>query len=391
MAQLFPRLPSGAFVEKYFPDRPLAVHGPLARFATLASDQRLVDPCALIQAGAHDTVIVYLTTPDGQRHQGRVTKPTALELYDHGSTVDAAAVNTTLPVLGDFTRALRTELGLHFVKELALRASQIMCDAIISPPGNAVPKHFDSVETLSLQLVGRKVWKYAPPAVPYPHHPYFPTLFNRRDGQEYPSYYPKSFSKTMPKGSKTVVMKPGSVLFLPRGYWHETRALEHSISLSFVFNTATWGGFVGTVVDALLIDDPHWRTPVPYATPAQKLAAHAHLADELRRLGKQLVERAGAAMRDSQETAYVTATGVKVHFVRNAGKKPGHSSWRITIGSRENGGVELEADEDVTEAIRAVSSRQTSFTARQLAAEFQLPDGDKLVSILSEAGLVRPM
>jgi 50S ribosomal protein L16 3-hydroxylase len=56
-----------------------------------------------------------------------------------------------------------------------------------------------------------------------------------------------------------VVMKPGCVLFVPRGYWHETTTEEDSLSLNFTFSQPTWADVFTKSLQEVLLRSPEWR------------------------------------------------------------------------------------------------------------------------------------
>jgi ribosomal protein L16 Arg81 hydroxylase len=61
--------------------------------------------------------------------------------------------------------------------------------------------------------------------------------------------------------SQAIELRPGSVLFLPRGYWHQTEVLEDSLALNLALLTPTWHSvFLGQLRN-LLLNEAHWRAP----------------------------------------------------------------------------------------------------------------------------------
>jgi hypothetical protein len=57
-------------------------------------------------------------------------------------------------------------------------------------------------------------------------------------------------------------MRPGSVLFLPRGYWHFTTAGEDSLSISIAVDTPPALRCLLDQLKCLLLQDPRWRRPL---------------------------------------------------------------------------------------------------------------------------------
>ncbi len=63
----------------------------------------------------------------------------------------------------------------------------------------------------------------------------------------------------MPKSALTVELKPGSLLFVPRGYWHSTEAQGEALALNFTFTAPTWIDLFTTALRSRLALSHHWR------------------------------------------------------------------------------------------------------------------------------------
>lgn len=67
------------------------------------------------------------------------------------------------------------------------------------------------------------------------------------------------FPETMPEDAQVVDMEAGGLLFMPRGWWHQTRSTGECLQVNFVLNRPLW---LNVLVDALwerLVRDPEWR------------------------------------------------------------------------------------------------------------------------------------
>src|SRR3546814_1181467 len=62
--------------------------------------------------------------------------------------------------------------------------------------------------------------------------------------------------------SRSHEMQPGSVLFLPRGTWHRTEALEPSLSLSIVVRPPVLADALLDWLQPWLLGDARWRLPL---------------------------------------------------------------------------------------------------------------------------------
>jgi 50S ribosomal protein L16 3-hydroxylase len=63
----------------------------------------------------------------------------------------------------------------------------------------------------------------------------------------------------MPDYAETISLKPGSVLFVPNGYWHTTSSTAASLSLNFTFDQPSWADLVADALRRLLVMDHKWR------------------------------------------------------------------------------------------------------------------------------------
>jgi 50S ribosomal protein L16 3-hydroxylase len=90
--------------------------------------------------------------------------------------------------------------------------------------------HWDTHDVVVLQLVGRKHWRVGRPTFPLP----LPAHTSRESGEAPPALW-----------ALDVLLEPGDLLYLPRGWWHEVAPLqEPSLHLSV-------GIYVPSALDAL--------------------------------------------------------------------------------------------------------------------------------------------
>ena len=98
------------------------------------------------------------------------------------------------------------------------------------PSGTITPLHHDPINLMMAQVYGRKRWRLISPAQT-------PLLYNyvgvfskvdceNPDYNRYPLFKDVNIIET--------VLEPGEVIFIPVGWWHQVKALDISISLSFI-------------------------------------------------------------------------------------------------------------------------------------------------------------
>ncbi len=123
--------------------------------------------------------------------------------------------------------------------------------------GGILP-HFDAHENFTIQLVGSKKWQYAKndritnPTVNHFASETFPADMR--------SYVHHPLPSQMPLKHQIAHLTPGSILYLPAGFWHATNTTgDESISLNIVFLRVTWADIFLQYVKTMLLEDSRWR------------------------------------------------------------------------------------------------------------------------------------
>jgi 50S ribosomal protein L16 3-hydroxylase len=106
-----------------------------------------------------------------------------------------------------------------------------------TPKGGVITTHFDCMEVLVLQVIGCKRWYVSRnqdlhcPTFGYLDR--FGTMVMQTESLNWPLRKPELASM------QSFMLLPGNILFLPRGFWHSTVALQRSLSVTISFVTAT--------------------------------------------------------------------------------------------------------------------------------------------------------
>ena len=118
-----------------------------------------------------------------------------------GASLAIHHVNNRVPVLADLTWAIQQEIGHCAIH------TNIYCSW---PSHQAFKCHYDSHEVFIMQIDGQKEWFVFEDTVKYPY---------RDEKSEY---------HKPPEGSPYIhrVLKPGDLLYIPRGHWHYAIARE---------------------------------------------------------------------------------------------------------------------------------------------------------------------
>ena len=208
---------------------PLVVHGAAARLWPWIDEPMRTAPALLAAASESDEPIkVAIEGPDGSHRASLDRGPLARQHYEAGATVTLMGLERTVAGARRLIEALGAELGLA--------PALLHCNAHLSPAGHGVPLRFDGQEVIVVQLAGVEAWRLAP--------------------DQRVSFPPEG------DGGRRIVMRPGSVLFMPRGVWHETRAEAGSLSLTISLKFPTWVEVVTNAVRLGLLADARWRRPV---------------------------------------------------------------------------------------------------------------------------------
>jgi 50S ribosomal protein L16 3-hydroxylase len=131
------------------------------------------------------------------------------------------------------------------------------CLIYATPQGKGTAPHFDQNINFILQVQGVKTWHLAPNSQvlnPLTRH----TMGTTPDA-EIIGYLENPLPTSMPKNAQSIDLKPGSMLFVPRGYWHSTQAQEDALALNFTLTAPTWIDLFTAALRSRLALSPAWR------------------------------------------------------------------------------------------------------------------------------------
>lgn len=264
----------------------------------------------------------------------------------------AAGIPVTLARAHWFSRPIADFLRGFTDDLVGLRG--LDCTLTTNVRGPGVATHFDAFPTLHLQLVGRKRWTVS--SVPEEDWPSLPGVVDSRGHKEYIDPQGRRVDEPIDR-SKLVHydVKPGDVLFLPAGTWHEARVEgEPVLALELLFNRFKISELL-TEVLAQRIERSIGRHDAPVflseRTPAWSLPDEAHdafgaaiaaLRAELERLDPTDPDLHRALKR--QAGGFVPAPEPTLTFVRPTGtERPGAAGRK---------GLELTPDRHLSVSAR---------------------------------------
>ena len=178
------------------------------------------------------------------------TPKDAPKLFENGMGLLFNEAQKISPVLVYWLEDMRRSLGLS-----AMTYGRSLIYA--TPDGKGTAPHFDQNINFVLQIQGIKKWKLAP------NHSVANPMTRHTMGQvgdaELMSYIEAPLPAEMPSDSLSYELRPGSLLFVPRGYWHSTQAEGDALALNFTFTAPTWIDLLSAAMRARLAQVPEWR------------------------------------------------------------------------------------------------------------------------------------
>lgn len=196
-----------------------------------------------------------------------VTSSNAKQFFDAGASL--YFVNVPMNTI---TRPLAAILGAP--------PERMLASFFLTPGGGGASQHFDAHENFTVQLTGAKRWTLGET----------PLVAAPPEGHVLGSHVPASLVDILDERNETprksVDLKPGTLLYIPRGTLHETEAGEMSWSLNLSYGCTMWIDLVCTGLRRHLIKSERWRgtvTGLKNADPASQTAdMMPQLINELR-------------------------------------------------------------------------------------------------------------
>jgi 50S ribosomal protein L16 3-hydroxylase len=217
-------MPCSEFVQRYWPDKLCVVHGDPKRFKSVFSD-RIDDVIAMNYA--------YLRAyySNGTADRGSITIPSnqAHAMHAAGMTIYFHSVSGRR--FAGVIDTVSRQLGL------LRRMTRVSCFA--SRRSIGIPMHYDLNDNIVIQVRGSKKWRIAVnDSVKFPTEGF--TLGRPRNNVHL-AEAPRGFPDRFPDEHEIVELRPGSVMFVPRGYWHDCETTDHeSIHFNIQLGLPTW-------------------------------------------------------------------------------------------------------------------------------------------------------
>jgi hypothetical protein len=391
LGQLFGRAKAGLFEAPAWPNHSIVHHGPMSRLPEIfrtgdvSSVERLAAAIEAPEARGLDNPAtgyrgdaVFMGKRRSQRPFS-VRSASASRLYRAGLNIMFHEFR--LPSVESWLEELAAEIGIanHLIRLYGFAA----------PPGedNGTDAHWDPNEVIHIQLRGRKRFRLAPNK-----HVVQPSIggiardsFSEDSVAEMRGHVPLE----APRRWHLVELRPGSVLYFPRGYWHETSTIDESFAIGLGLYWPTPLDVVLPYLKTLLRRDLAWRRPLfGMLKNGDARARHeAALASRFRDVGVDEAMAPVAALAMTGGPTHRLATDAeRLHFVRmpmSLSAKRAEAGWLTTIRTLKGQDIlELEVGARLLRVLKWIDSRRGSFTIADLRSRFPDVDGDEHREIL---------
>lgn len=194
---------------------------------------------------------------------GVLDRGQAARLFQQGATLILPQLHTRVRALADLCRALEADLSAH-----------VQTNIYLTPPNaQGFQTHYDNHCVLVLQVEGEKRWRLydSPVGAPYRGERFTP-------GQYAPG-----------EPSQELVLKPGDVLYVPRGLMHDAvneGSDAPSLHITTGVITRTWADFLLEAVSEAALRLPELRRSLPpgFHRGADPKAFHIRFSKALRQV-----------------------------------------------------------------------------------------------------------
>jgi hypothetical protein len=296
----------------------------------------------------------------------------AIHFYQRGDHLSCADLEATVPEV----RALLAELA----SDLKEQPQYFHGGVFAASGGRGVTMHYDTGLNFNVQLQGEKVWRLAPN-----RHVEHPTAPCDNKDEHAPRFTQRPFPAAMPDDALTFRVKPGSVVFVPRGYWHETDTFGASLALTLVLDPPTWHGRVLHAIGRRLELLAGWRAyPMAMAGTQADRDALVHQLDALLPQLREIVDslRPEAVLDTAiSQRGYRWTAGPGVAVLAPRGRSRARHVLRV---SGDAGASEIEIGPDLVPEVRWLCAQMSPWSAEQVQAACPSIAAGLMTALLAE-------
>lgn len=246
-SDLLSPLPLEEFFASYWPERPY--EGPSGELPEkiLAAVPQLSDGKLLLESFGGSVSLLRRNGPHARVPTGK----DALPMYRAGFTCYMRHAEREFPGLDDLIAEASHRLGLP--------GAAMSCEIFCSTGESGVPMHSDFDVNFALLLSGSKRWRLAPnTSIDNQTAMCFARDRKQADARQL-AYSHAPFPEAMPDDARDVTMEAGGLLFLPRGWWHETHSTGSCLQLNLVVKGPHWAQVFTGALEQKLLFAAEWR------------------------------------------------------------------------------------------------------------------------------------
>ncbi len=252
---LFP-VTADDFLNSHWPEQPLFIPAQPTKLQKIFSIPELKTIEALVKARTQK-VRACLPDFDDEYSSIQLEPKDALKAFNNNMTLVFDQMQNQNSVISEMLANLTDELGL-VIGSSEQNLCQARSMAYATPEWCGTRLHFDANANFIIQISGSKKWTLAKnKSVDYPTERF------TTGSLEMPMALEKQCHDQLldaaPADAVEYLMQPGCVLFVPRGYWHETTTDENSLSLNFTFSQPTWADIFSKSIHSHVLNNPEWR------------------------------------------------------------------------------------------------------------------------------------
>jgi len=280
----------------------------------------------------------------------------------------------------------------ELARQVGIDSAAIRLYAFAAPNGRTrqgTDIHWDPNEVIHVQLEGTKTMRLAPNAsVSNPD-------IGAWGGDSYPEDLVGQFRGEVPKRPprkwRDVRLTPGSVVYFPRGYWHQTttEGASFGVTLGFYWPTPT-----DVAIDYLrsrMRQRAEWRVPLfglrrgasahaPHEARLASLMERFGLPHDELTAGEALARTLPRAMRLARDGGAGRYVGMPLSLVRR--RRPSAKSL-VRLGTNKNHDtLEIEVPNVIADAIEWIARQRASFTRGDLARIYPALEDRAIVELL---------
>lgn len=251
LQELVSPISSEEFVNSYFARASLNVEGHPQKFDHIFSWERLRQALSRgknISDRRYNITASFTSGEDSgsARRMMESHHHQVIELLNAGATICITNIHMADPFLAQWAQAIRTQLNF---------TGTVGVNCYVSPDGSGLPMHYDKRVATTLQIAGKKRWKFSiEPAKIWPDSN---EVYVEGETLEDVGKLPADMA------FREVELNPGDMLCLPAGAWHSARGIGFSLALNLYFAPRNLFDQFIPLLQNCVVADENWRGGPP--------------------------------------------------------------------------------------------------------------------------------